>query len=133
MTRQQYTPSHVTSNRPYLIRAIYEWIVDNGMTPYMLADVSSEQVQVPRELADDGNIVLNIGPAATQSLELGKEAVSFKARFGGEAMGVFIPMAHVLAIYAVENGRGMAFLEDEEQPPETDPSKPDRTRLRVVK
>lgn len=99
----------------------------------MLADVGSERVQVPREFVDDGNIVLNIGPAATQSLELGKEAVSFKARFGGEAMGVFIPMAQVLAIYAVENGRGMAFPEDDEQPPETDPFKPGRTRLRVVK
>ena len=133
MTHQLRIASNVTSNRPYLIRAIYEWIVDNGMTPYMLADASSERVKIPRKFVDDDRIVLDIGPIATQSLELGKEAVSFKARFGGEAVGVFIPVSHVLAIYTKENGQGMAFPEEDELPSETGPAKPDRSRLRVVK
>lgn len=113
---------------------MYEWIVDNEMTPYILVDTGSEQVQVPRQFEEDGKIILNISPRAVQSLELGHEAVSFDARFGDRQMGVVIPVGHVLAIYAHENGDGMAFPEENTLPPPSgDPVKPDRARLRVVK
>ncbi len=112
---------------------MYEWIIDNGMTPHILADTGSEQVQIPRQFEENGKIVLNIGPIAVQSLDLGSEVVSFDARFSGTSMSVVIPVEHVLAIYARENGHGMAFPEEGELPPATDPAKPDRSRLRIVK
>ena len=79
----------MTSSRPYLLRAMYEWIVDNGMTPYILVDTRNDQVIIPRQFEEDGKIVLNLGPTAVQSLDLGNEAVSFDARFDGS------PMVHV--------------------------------------
>ena len=96
------------STRPYLIRALYEWCMDNGFTPY-LAVVADETVQVPREFVKNGEIVLNISPDATSGLHIGNEWVEFKARFNGVARDILVPVGHVLAIYARENGQGMAF------------------------
>ena len=124
----------MTPSRPYLIRAMYEWIVDNGKTPQILANTSSEKVQIPRQFEEDGKIVLNVGPMAVQSLELGQETVRFDARFQGRPMSIVIPVEYVLAIYARENGQGMIFPEGDELPPaaETDSAKPDRPYLRIV-
>lgn len=97
-----------TSTRPYLIRALYEWCTDNGYTPYVAVAVS-EQVQVPREYVKNGEIVLNISFDATTSLKLGNQFIEFKARFGGVARDIMVPVGQVLAIYARENGMGMAF------------------------
>ncbi len=97
-----------TSTRPYLIRALYEWCTDNGLTPYVAVAVD-EKVQVPREFVKDNEIVLNIGFDATSSLNLGNEFIEFKARFAGSAREILVPISHVLAIYARENGQGMAF------------------------
>ncbi len=112
----------MTSSRPYLIRALYEWIVDNGFTPYMLVDTSLEMVEVPRAFVENGRIILNISPEATHSLVLGNEAVTFNARFSGTAMDVHVPVVSVLAIYARENGQGMMFGEqDDTTPPDPGP------------
>ena len=97
-----------TSTRPYLIRALYEWCSDNGFTPYVAVSVD-ETVQVPREYVKNNEIVLNIGFEATSSLTLGNEFIEFKARFGGTARDILVPISHVIAIYARENGQGMAF------------------------
>lgn len=106
----------MTSSRPYLIRALYEWIVDNSFTPYMLVDASLESVQVPRAFVENGRIILNISPEATHSLVLGNDAITFNARFSGTAMDVNVPVVGVLAIYARENGQGMMFGEQDDQP-----------------
>ena len=100
--------SNATSTRPYLIRALYEWCTDNGFTPYVAVSVDST-VQVPREYVKNNEIVLNIGFDATSSLTLGNEFIEFKARFGGSAREILVPISHVIAIYARENGQGMAF------------------------
>lgn len=97
-----------TSTRPYLIRALYEWCTDNGFTPYVAVAVD-DSVQVPREYVKDGEIVLNIGFDATSSLKLGNDFIEFKARFAGTAREILVPVDHVMAIYARENGQGMAF------------------------
>ncbi len=97
-----------TSTRPYLIRALYDWCSDNGLTPYVAVMVD-ETVQVPREYVKDGEIVLNISFDATSALKLGNEYIEFKARFGGVARDIHVPVSRVLAIYARENGQGMAF------------------------
>ncbi len=97
-----------TSTRPYLIRALYEWCTDNGFTPYVAVAVD-ETVQVPREYVKDGEIVLNISFDATSSLKLGNEFIEFKARFAGSAREIMVPIGRVIAIYARENGQGMAF------------------------
>ena len=103
-----------TSTRPYLIRALYEWCSDNGFTPYVAVSVD-ETVQVPREYVKDNEIVLNIGLDATSSLTLGNEYIEFKARFGGKPRDIMVPIHRVMAIYARENGQGMAFpVSDEE-------------------
>jgi stringent starvation protein B len=96
------------STRPYLIRALYEWCTDNGFTPYVAVAVDNT-VQVPREYVKNNEIVLNIGFDATSSLTLGNEFIEFKARFGGSAREILVPISHVIAIYARENGQGMAF------------------------
>ena len=111
----------MTSSRPYLIRALYEWIVDNGFTPYMLVDTAQDVVEVPRAFVENGRIILNISPEATHSLVLGNEAVTFNARFSGTAMDVHVPVSSVLAIYARENGQGMMFGEHDDTPPEPGP------------
>lgn len=100
--------SNATSTRPYLIRALYEWCTDNGFTPYVAVAVDNT-VQVPREYVKNNEIVLNIGFDATSSLTLGNEFIEFKARFGGTAREILVPISHVIAIYARENGQGMAF------------------------
>jgi stringent starvation protein B len=97
-----------TSTRPYLIRALYDWCTDNGLTPYV-AVLVDDTVQVPREYVKNGEIVLNISFDATSSLKLGNEFIEFKARFAGTARGIMVPINRVLAIYARENGQGMAF------------------------
>ena len=124
----------MTSSRPYLIRAMYQWMVDNATTPYLLVDTRSEKVQVPRQYEKDHRIVLNIAPMAVRGLILGNEDVSFNARFGGKLMSVLVPIEFVLAIYARENGQGMMFAdEDEPPPPNLGGPSPSRPRLKVVK
>ena len=97
-----------TSTRPYLIRALHEWCTDNGFTPYLAVHVAAG-VQVPMEYVKANEIVLNVGFEATSSLSLGNEFVEFKARFGGVSREIVVPVDHVVAIYARENGQGMAF------------------------
>lgn len=97
-----------TSTRPYLIRALHDWCTDNGFTPYLAVHVD-DTVDVPREYVKNNEIVLNVGFEATSGLELGNEAIEFKARFGGVARTICVPVDHVVAIYARENGQGMAF------------------------
>ena len=97
-----------TSTRPYLIRALYDWCTDNGFTPYV-AVLVDETVQVPREYVKNGEIVLNISFDATSSLKLGNDFIEFKARFAGTAREIMVPVNRVIAIYARENGQGMAF------------------------
>jgi len=112
------------SNRPYLIRALYEWIVDNNLTPHMLVDTAHESVEVPRAFVENGRIILNVSPEATHSLVLGNDAITFNARFSGTAMDVHVPVSSVLAIYARENGQGMMFGDqDDETPPDPEPGK----------
>jgi stringent starvation protein B len=96
------------STRPYMIRALYEWCMDNGFTPYVAVHVD-ETVQVPQEYVKNGEIVLNISYDATSGLKLGNDFIEFKARFSGTARGIMVPVSRVLAIYARENGQGMAF------------------------
>ncbi|MES2634556.1 MAG: ClpXP protease specificity-enhancing factor [Pseudomonadota bacterium] len=97
-----------TSTRPYLIRALYDWCTDNGLTPYV-AVLVDDTVQVPREYVKNGEIVLNISFDATSSLKLGNDFIEFKARFAGSARDIMVPVSRVIAIYARENGQGMAF------------------------
>jgi stringent starvation protein B len=126
----------MTSSRPYLLRAIYEWIVDNNMTPYLLVDATAESVQVPTEHVSNGKIILNISPTAVMGLELGSDSVTFNARFGGKPMHINAPVKAVLAIYSKENGRGMVFSEDDDSgPPEPTGGGPkgSKPKLRVVK
>lgn len=112
----------MNSSRPYLLRAFYEWIVDNNATPYVVVNADFPQVMVPREYVDNGRIVLNIAPGAVRSLLLANDHVEFNARFGGVPHDIYVPMRAVSAIYAKENGRGMVFKDDDEDevpPPET--------------
>ncbi len=96
------------STKPYLIRAIHQWCTDSGYTPY-IAVLADDTVRVPREFVKNGEIVLNISPLATNRLQLGNDAIEFQARFGGVAREVFVPIEKVIAVYARENGQGMAF------------------------
>lgn len=129
----------MTSSRPYLIRALHEWVLDNGMTPHILVDAEYEGVQVPRQFVENGKIVLNISPESVIHLELGNELISFNARFSGQPMDVFLPVSAVIALYARENGQGMVFADEggDDEPPsggDDSESKPDRApHLRVVK
>jgi stringent starvation protein B len=97
-----------TSTRPYLVRALYDWCTDNGLTPYVAVAVD-DTVQVPREYVKNNEIVLNISFDATSSLKLGNDFIEFKARFAGSARDIMVPIGRVIAIYARENGQGMAF------------------------
>lgn len=102
----------MSSNRPYLLRALYQWIGDNSMTPYLLVDAGREGVQVPPSTVKDGRVVLNIAARAVAGLDLGNREVRFKARFGGISQVVVVPVAAILAIYAQETGQGMMLPED---------------------
>lgn len=104
----------MTSHRPYLLRALYEWIADNSLTPHLLVDATRPNVQVPRHAVKDGRIVLNVAQRAVAGLEMTNELIRFSARFGGVSHAVSVPVSAVLAIYARENGQGMAL------PPESD-------------
>ncbi len=133
----------MSSNRPYLLRALYEWIGDNGMTPHLLVDAGAEGVRVPASTIKDGRVVLNIAARAVSQLQIGNREVRFKARFGGVSQDVIVPVSAVLAIYAQETGQGMMLPEDggsvpEEdgnlpQPPDDDPGPKRGGHLRVVK
>ncbi|WP_028696604.1 ClpXP protease specificity-enhancing factor [Pseudomonas cremoricolorata] len=99
----------MNSSRPYLVRALYEWIVDNDCTPHMLVNAEYPAVQVPDGFASDGQIVLNISPSAVRNLHMDNDAVSFEGRFGGVAHSLYVPSGAILGIYARENGQGMVF------------------------
>ena len=105
----------MTSNRPYLLRALYEWINDNNLTPYVLADASLPGVQVPKSAIKDDKVVLNIAMRAVASLEINNHGISFMARFSGKSQSIFIPIEAVIAIYAQETGQGMMLPLDESQ------------------
>lgn len=108
----------MTSNRPYLIRAMYDWIVDNDLTPYLLVDAEFPEIEVPLEHVNGGRIVLNISPKACRGLHLENDKILFTTRFSGQATQIFLVPSAVLAIYAKENGRGMEFgSEDDGAPP----------------
>ena len=113
----------MSSSRPYLVRALYEWILDNANTPYILVNAQAEGVAVPQEHVKDGRIILNISPSAVQGLSLGNEALEFSGRFAGIPTHIFVPVDAVIGIYAKENGRGM-FFEHEGGRPDPDPGKP---------
>ena len=131
----------MTPSRPYLLRALYEWILDNGMTPYLLVDAERESVEVPKQFVEDGKIVFNVSPSAIRNLELGNDWVLLDARFSGSPMQVSVPVMAVLAIYARENGKGMVFTDEQggdEPPPQPGGGdgggdKPKRPSLKVVK
>jgi stringent starvation protein B len=114
-----------TSTRPYLIRALHDWCTDNGFTPYIAVFVD-RSVQVPMEYVKNNEIVLNVGFEATSGLKLGNELIEFKARFGGTAREIIVPVDHVVAIYARENGQGMAFPVPSETAPGADAAAADK-------
>ena len=127
------------SSKPYLIRGLYEWLLDNDVTPYLLVDASFHGVMIPQGIANDGKVVLNLAPGAIQQLELDNAFISFSARFGGVAQNVYCPMNSILAIYAKENGEGMMFNEEPKaEPDESSDSKsvtkaPKRPGLTIVR
>jgi len=129
----------MTPSRPYLIRALHEWIIDNGLTPYLLVDAERPDLDAPVEYADNGKLVLNVAPRAVRGLALGNSLIAFNARFGGVARDVSVPVSAVLAIYARENGQGMLFSEDDgggdDPPPDGggDQGEERKPALRVVK
>lgn len=130
----------MTSNRPYLLRALYDWITDNELTPYLLVDALAPTVRVPAGATKDGRVVLNVAARAVTQLVLGPDRVRCHARFGGVSQIVDLPISAVLAIYAKENGQGMMFPADDAppEPPgpaasESDEAAPKRAHLHVVK
>lgn len=131
----------MTPSRPYIIRAIYEWIVDNDCTPHLLVDADRQGVIVPPNYVTDGQIVLNISPTAVVSLQMGNDAVSFNGRFGGQPIDIFVPVPAILGIYARENGQGMIFdttpdepdPEPPAEPPKPGPGERSRPALKIVK
>lgn len=130
----------MTPSRPYLIRALYEWIVDNGLTPHILVNAEYAGVVVPTQYIHEGRIVLNITPSAISHLQLGNDLIEFSARFSGASHAIRIPPRAVLAVYARENGQGMAFGDEpggsepppDEPPPDKKPAEKKPT-LKVIK
>lgn len=114
----------MTSSRPYLLRALYEWIIANQLTPYILVDATAEGAEVPNQYVEDGKIILNISPNAVNQLLISNQLVEFDASFSGRAMHIYAPIKAVMAIYARENGRGMVFNQEEDDEFETPPSRP---------
>jgi len=132
--------NNMTSSRPYLVRALHEWIVDNQMTPYLLVNAQAYGVEVPNQYVEGGRIVLNVSPMAVKHLDVKNDHIAFQARFGGIVEHIFVTMGSVLAIYAKENGRGMAFEEEDEDgsggkepPPPPGPPSVGKRHLKVVK
>lgn len=133
----------MTAAKPYLLRAMHEWISDNGLTPYLLVRARDAGVEVPQEYAVEGRIVLNVSLLAVRALEIGNECVRFNARFGGRPRDVIVPLAAIEAIYARENSQGMVFNADDTfgpgvPPSDKPPSEPgagpgSKPRLTVVK
>jgi stringent starvation protein B len=124
----------MTSSKPYLVRALYEWILDNDNTPYILVDTGNDQVLIPNGIASDGKVVLNLAPAAIQDLEMTNEHVSFSARFNGVAEQIYCPVSSLLAIYARENGEGMMFpAEETDAESQAEDAKPKGPTLKVIK
>ncbi|MEM0911175.1 MAG: ClpXP protease specificity-enhancing factor [Pseudomonadota bacterium] len=136
----------MTSTQPYLLRAFYDWIVDNDMTPYVVVNTEWPGVEVPTQYVKDGQIVLNVSPTACINFLLNNDAISFQARFGGQPMQVFFPCGAVNAIYAKENGAGTVFTEElpkqdasneskeeQGQTPPPSPRKSGRASLKVIK
>ncbi len=128
----------MTSRKPYLLRALQDWIVDNQMTPYLLVDATLPGQNIPARYVKDGRIIFNLSPSAVQKFQIAPDAVSFEARFGGVAMPVYVPIAAVLAIYARENGQGFSFQDEAESPPPPEPETPapspgKRAHLKVIK
>lgn len=99
----------MTPSRPYLVRALNQWIIDNGLTPYLVVDAGVQGVYVPEDYVTNGQIILNISPGAVNSLSIEDSAIEFQARFGGVPMKVYVPTIAIMAIYAKENGQGMVF------------------------
>ena len=130
-----------TSNKPYLLRAIYDWVVDNDATPHIVIFADNPEVIVPRQFVENGKIILNISPAAAQNLLIDNDGLSFSARFGGKPFNIYSPIGAVLALYASENHEGMSFeLEPFDDTPPTDPDEPKKVKktskrpsLKVVK
>ncbi len=127
----------MSPNRPYLIRAIYEWIIDNALTPYLLVQADASDVHVPAQSVQNGKIVLNLAPHAVRNLELGNDNITLNARFNGKAQDIFVPTHAVLAIYAKENGQGLVFNKEEQgsdpSPPPTTGAPGGKPNLRIVK
>lgn len=130
----------MTSNQPYLVKAFFDWIIDNNLTPYMVIDVTVPGTEVPQQFVKDGQIVLNVSPAACVNFHMDLDWISFQARFGGQPMTVQLPLKAVSAIYAKENGAGTVFTNEtigDEPPPPEPPSKPTskgrKASLRVIK
>jgi stringent starvation protein B len=130
----------MTSNRPYLIRGLYEWITDNGLTPHVLADATADEMEVPSQAVKEGKVVLNLSRSAVRELDLGNDYIQCTARFGGVSQPVTIPVDAVMAVYARENGQGMLFPSDEKPDPppdgdggDDDDSAKKRSHLKVVK
>lgn len=129
------------STRPYLLRAFYEWIVDNSLTPYILVNAEIEGVAVPKQFIEGGKIILNLSPNAVQALHITNQIVEFDASFSGDVQSLYVPIKAVEAIYARENGRGMVFNTEEEdeetssdgEPPVPPRSKSGKPKLTVVK
>lgn len=107
----------MTSSRPYLLSALYEWILDNECTPYIVVNAYADQVSVPQEYVKDGQIILNISPSAVHGLQMGQDAVEFSGRFAGIPTPVYVPVQAVMGIYARENGQGMVFETEMPSPP----------------
>jgi stringent starvation protein B len=125
----------MTPLKPYLIRSIYEWIIDNHLTAHLLVDANNSNAQLPEDFIENGKIVLNIRPEATQNIDLGNDTIQFDARFSGKSQHIVVPTTAVLAIYAKENGKGMVFdPEDHEDTPPSPPEKKSaKPQLRIVK
>ncbi len=102
----------MTANRPYIIRGLYDWIIDNDMTPHLMVDAGYPDTHVPEKYIKDGKVVLNISTASVKELDLGNELISFNARFAGQPVKIMVPDNAVMAIYARENGNGMIFTEE---------------------
>ena len=117
--------SRMFSNRPYLVRAFYEWIVDNDCTPYIIVDAHYSGVEVPQSFVTNGQIILNIAPSAVRSFDMNNDRIKLSTRFGGVPIDIFCPMGAILGIYAQENGQGMMF----ESEPSHEPPPPQGPRI----